>query len=164
MTSHTSTPLMVALRRLLHDRDDARSPAVQAGHRRSVAQAASQRSSSSVVQRELDSFRRGQGFPWHHDPRPNHRDPSLGPPSRMMSSGGPARIVLIARGDEHRAWRIIDAFAERTGLEARRSHRVAEFLLGTEDREIQIVATLTDIDHEWRHHVELGSLSPHAAS
>lgn len=81
----------------------------------------------------------------------------------MTGSDGPARIVLVVRGDGERGWRIIDAFAERTGLEARRSHRVAEFLLGTESREVQIVATLTDIDHEWRHYVELGALSPNAA-
>src|SRR5689334_7089661 len=103
-----------------------------------------------------------QGLPWLHDPRSNHCDTSPGPRPRMSGSGGPARIVLVARGDEHRAWHIIDAFAERTGLEARRSHRVAEFLVGTGSREIQVVATLSDIDREWRHYVELGALSPNA--
>ncbi len=68
----------------------------------------------------------------------------------------PTRIVMVARGDQRRAWRIIDAFAERTGLEARRSDRVAEFTLHAGQRDIQVVATLTDIDHDWRHHLDLG--------
>jgi hypothetical protein len=87
----------------------------------------------------------------------------LGAPPRKVRSGGPARLVMVVRGGGHRGWRIIDAFAERTGLEARRSHRVAEFLL-PEGREVQVVATLTDIDHEWAHHVDLGPLSPYATS
>jgi hypothetical protein len=68
----------------------------------------------------------------------------------------PTRIVMVARGDQRRAWRIIDAFAERTGLEARRSERVAEFTLRAGQRDIQVVATLTDIDRDWRHHIDLG--------
>jgi hypothetical protein len=68
----------------------------------------------------------------------------------------PTRIVMATRGDERRAWRIIDAFAERTGLEARRSERVAEFALRAGERDIQVVATLTDIDRDWRHHLDLG--------
>jgi hypothetical protein len=70
-----------------------------------------------------------------------------------------ARIVMVTRGDERRAWRIIEAFAERTGLEARRSERVAEFPLRPGDRNIQVVAILTDIDPSWRRHLDLGPLS-----
>ncbi len=66
---------------------------------------------------------------------------------------------MVTRGDERRGWRIIDAFAERTGLEARRSERVAEFLLRPGLRDVQVVATLTDIDREWRRHVALGPLT-----
>jgi hypothetical protein len=78
---------------------------------------------------------------------------------RPRRSGAPARIVMVARGDERRAWRIIDAFAERTGLEARRSERVAEFLLRSGLRDVQVVGTLADIDREWRRHVALGPLT-----
>jgi hypothetical protein len=63
---------------------------------------------------------------------------------------------MVTRGDERRGWRIIDAFAERTGLETRRSERVAEFLLRPWRRDVQVLAILTDIDREWRHHVALG--------
>jgi hypothetical protein len=68
----------------------------------------------------------------------------------------PTRIVMVTRGDERRAWRIIDAFVERTGLEARRSERVAEFALRAGDRDIPVVAILDDIDRDWRHHLDLG--------
>jgi hypothetical protein len=66
------------------------------------------------------------------------------------------RIVLMTRGDQRQAWAIIDAFAERTGLEARKSDRVAEFPLGPDDHHIQVVQTLTDIDPRWSDHVALG--------
>jgi hypothetical protein len=72
-----------------------------------------------------------------------------------MGSVLPARIVMVARGDERRAWRIIEAFAERTGLEARRSERVAEFMLPA-GHDVQVVATLADIDREWRTHLDVG--------
>lgn len=62
---------------------------------------------------------------------------------------------MVARGDERRAWRIIEAFAERSGLEARRSERVAEFTL-IAGHDIQVVATLTDIDRDWRTHLDVG--------
>jgi hypothetical protein len=78
---------------------------------------------------------------------------------RATRSVAPARIVMVTRGDERRAWRIIDAFVERTGLEARRSERVAEFWLRLGERNVQVVATLTDIDRDWRDHVDLGPLS-----
>lgn len=63
---------------------------------------------------------------------------------------------MVTCGAERHAWRIIEVFAERTGLEARRSERVAEFPLRPGQRNIQVVATLTDIDREWRRHVALG--------
>jgi hypothetical protein len=72
-----------------------------------------------------------------------------------MESTLPARIVMVTRGDERRAWRIIDAFAERTGLEARRSERVAEFILRG-DHDVQVLATLTEIDRDWRRNLDLG--------
>lgn len=72
------------------------------------------------------------------------------------TTAAPARIVMVARGDRRRAWRIIDAFAERTGLEARRSDRVAEFAPRSDDRDVQVIATLSDIDRDWRRHVDLG--------
>jgi hypothetical protein len=68
----------------------------------------------------------------------------------------PTRIVMVTRSDQRRAWRIIDAFVERTGLEARRSDRVAEFALRAGERDIQVIATLTDIDRDWRQHLDLG--------
>lgn len=64
---------------------------------------------------------------------------------------------MVTQGDQRRAWRIIEAFAERTGLEARRSDQVAEFPVSGWERDVQIVAILTDIDPEWRHHLELGT-------
>jgi hypothetical protein len=67
----------------------------------------------------------------------------------------PARIVMVARGDERRAWRIIEAFLKRTGLEARRNERVAEFTLAA-GHDIQVLVTLTDIDREWRTHLDVG--------
>jgi hypothetical protein len=75
-----------------------------------------------------------------------------------MRAVAPARIVMVTRGDQRRAWRIIDAFADRTGLEARRSERVAEFWLRAGERNVQVLATLTDIDRDWREHVDLGPL------
>jgi hypothetical protein len=44
-----------------------------------------------------------------------------------MESTSPARIVMT-RDDQRRARRILDAFAECTGVEVRRSERVAEFM------------------------------------
>jgi len=72
-----------------------------------------------------------------------------------MESTLPVRIIMVTRGDERRAWGIIDAFAERTGLEARRSEGVAEFMLRP-DRDVQVRATLTDIDRDWRRHLNVG--------
>lgn len=68
-------------------------------------------------------------------------------------------MVMVARGDERRAWKIIDSFAERTGLEARRSERVAEFLVRPTDR-VQVVGTLTEIDRDWRDYLMLGPAGP----
>ena len=69
MTSTHPTPLESALRRLL--RDGAHTPPVAvAGRRRTKPRGAPPRPSSSVVQRELDQFRRGQSLPyWQHDQR-----------------------------------------------------------------------------------------------
>lgn len=52
-----------------------------------------------------------------------------------MENTSPRRLIMVTHGDERRAWGIIDAFAERTGLEARRSERVAEFMLRA-DRDV----------------------------
>lgn len=71
-----------------------------------------------------------------------------------MGAREPVRIVMVTRGDERRAWRIIDAFAKRTGLEARRSDSVAEFLLQADDN-VHAIAVLTDIDRAWSDHVDL---------
>jgi hypothetical protein len=67
MTSSNPKPLETALRRLLHDRDRPRA-ATRSVRASRAARGAPARPSSSVVQRELDWFRRGQALPyWHHD-------------------------------------------------------------------------------------------------
>lgn len=67
MTSTNLTPLETALRRLLRDRDTPRTPGAR---RRSKGRGVPRRLSSSIVQRELDLFRRGQALPyWYHDRR-----------------------------------------------------------------------------------------------
>ena len=64
MASSNPTPLQSALRRLLGDRDHEH-PSAPGVRRR-----ARMRPPSSVAQREMDWFRRGQGLPyWHHDRR-----------------------------------------------------------------------------------------------
>jgi hypothetical protein len=75
-----------------------------------------------------------------------------------MGSVPPARIIMITGRDERRAWEIIEAFARRTGLEARRSDRVAEFLISP-DRDVAVSAVLTEIDREWRDHLDVGPLT-----
>jgi hypothetical protein len=84
-------------------------------------------------------------------------DPVVSGP-RRMGHGSPGRLVMVVRGDARRAWSIIDAFSERTGLEARRSERVAEFAVTVVDRDLQVIATLAGIDPDWRDHVGLGPL------
>ncbi len=77
-----------------------------------------------------------------------------------MGSAAPIRIVMVTRGDVRRAWRIIEAFARRTGLEARRSDRVAEFLIRP-DHDVPVAAVLSEIDREWRRHVAVSPSSVH---
>ncbi len=72
------------------------------------------------------------------------------------------RIILLIRGDETRAQRIIEAFGERTGLTGRSVSGGTEFALGADDHRIQVVQTLTDIDRTWSDHVALGD--PDAAA
>ncbi len=72
MASRNRTPLESALQRLLRDRDRDVGPPRAPGVRRSRAMArrAPMRPSSTVVQRELDWFRRGQALAyWQHDRR-----------------------------------------------------------------------------------------------
>jgi hypothetical protein len=67
------------------------------------------------------------------------------------------RIVLLSRGEGSRAQEILDAFAERTGLQPHEIPGGAEFPLEGKDHEIEVVQTLTGIDPSWTDHVALGS-------
>jgi len=66
------------------------------------------------------------------------------------------RIVLLSRGDETRAQEIIDSFAEQTGLEPTEIDGGAEFPLGPDDHDVDVVETLNEIDDSWPDHLELG--------
>lgn len=66
------------------------------------------------------------------------------------------RIVLVPHGDGAEAQSIIDAFADRTGLEPDELTEGVEFLLGPDDHGIEVVATLNEIDPGWTDHLALG--------
>jgi hypothetical protein len=66
-------------------------------------------------------------------------------------------VTLIPKGDADTAQEIIDAFAERTGLD----HEQAEDGEGvvfdvSDDHELEVVQTLTEIDPDWTDHLEVG--------
>lgn len=66
------------------------------------------------------------------------------------------RVILLARGDEDRASEIIEAFGERTGLEAGEVDGGASFSLAGEEHEVEVVQTLDEIDPSWADHLALG--------
>jgi hypothetical protein len=64
--------------------------------------------------------------------------------------------IILTKLDED-ADRILDAFAERTGLEREDHDEHAHFALDdADDHEIDVVQTLTDIDEDWTDHVGVG--------
>ncbi|MCW3011017.1 MAG: hypothetical protein JWO90_1421 [Solirubrobacterales bacterium] len=70
------------------------------------------------------------------------------------------RLVFRPQGDPGVAQRIIDAFAQQTGLRPQpAAEGGVEFPLETKDHRIKVVQTLTAIDAEWAQHVELGDPS-----
>lgn len=70
------------------------------------------------------------------------------------------RLILRPTGDPAEAQRIIDAFAEQTGLAPQpASDGGTEFPLAGEDHEVKVVQTLTGIAGDWAQHVELGDPS-----
>jgi hypothetical protein len=70
------------------------------------------------------------------------------------------RLILVPQGDPEAAQRIIDAFAEETGLTPEpAAEGGTEFALRGEDHEIKVVQTLTGIDPDWSQRVALGDPS-----
>jgi hypothetical protein len=70
------------------------------------------------------------------------------------------RLIFLPQGDPEAARRIVDAFAEQTGLTPQPSAEGGtEFALGSEDHQIKVVQTLTGIDPDWSDHVALGDPS-----
>jgi hypothetical protein len=65
-------------------------------------------------------------------------------------------LLLLRRGDAESAQRILDAFAERTGLAAQPVTGGVSYALEGPDHRIKIVEILTDIDANWPRHVALG--------
>jgi|tagenome__1003787_1003787.scaffolds.fasta_scaffold20667534_2 hypothetical protein len=63
-------------------------------------------------------------------------------------------ITLIPRDEE--GSRIVERFAEATGLEAEAEGDAQVFEVEGTEHEIPIVQTLDDIDPDWPEHVELG--------
>lgn len=66
------------------------------------------------------------------------------------------RVILLDQGDGPRASAIINAFAERTGLEPEEIEGGASFPIEGEEHEIDIVRTLDEIDPDWTDHLALG--------
>ncbi len=64
------------------------------------------------------------------------------------------QIILTKLDDE--ADRILDAFADETGLEREDHADHAHFPIEADDHDIDVVQTLTDIDEDWTEHVGLG--------
>ena len=55
--------------------------------------------------------------------------------------------------------RIIDAFADRTGLDREEHGDHAHFPIEGAEHEIDVVQTLTEIDEDWTEHVGVGDPS-----
>jgi hypothetical protein len=66
------------------------------------------------------------------------------------------RIVMLGRDDGSRSREIIEAFAQRTGLEAVEIDGGAEFAVSGEDHRVPVVQTLNEIDPGWAEHLALG--------
>lgn len=64
------------------------------------------------------------------------------------------QIILLTRDDQAQA--IVDAFAERTGLQPEPVDGGVAFPLADGDHAIPVTQTLTDIDAGWADHVALG--------
>ena len=64
---------------------------------------------------------------------------------------------ILLTGDPSRARQIVHAFEDRTGLRPSELGGGASFALGPDDRRIQVVQVLTDIDAEWSKHLVLGA-------
>ena len=95
---------------------------------------------------------------------PGSRPTAIPSPDRTGSAMAD-RIVLLTRGDQSRAGRIIASFAERTGLARQDVDGGASFPLKAGDHRVEVVQTLTDIDPEWTEHLALGDpQSPPAAA
>jgi hypothetical protein len=64
-------------------------------------------------------------------------------------------ITLIPHDDE--AQRILDAFEQRTGLEAEDASDGARvYPIEGDEHQIDVVQTLTDIDEDWTDHIAVG--------
>jgi hypothetical protein len=65
-------------------------------------------------------------------------------------------VILLREGDEERASEIVQAFAERTGLEGEEVQGGTSFSLEGEEHEVEVVQTLNEIDPDWSEHLALG--------
>lgn len=68
------------------------------------------------------------------------------------------QVILIPKdgADPEQAKRIIDAFAERTGLEPTPADDGTSFAIGPDEHGVPIKQTLDDIDAHWAQSVQLG--------
>jgi hypothetical protein len=64
-------------------------------------------------------------------------------------------IILTSLDDSPDAERILDAFEQRTGLDADRRESGRFYELADAEHRERIVQTLTDIDERWTDHVGL---------
>ena len=66
-------------------------------------------------------------------------------------------VTLIRKSDDPAADDIIEAFAERTGLDHEDTEDGEGVIFDvSDDHELQVVQTLTDIDPDWTDHLEVG--------
>jgi hypothetical protein len=65
-------------------------------------------------------------------------------------------LILLRRGSEADARRILDAFSERTGLRGEPVAAGMRYALEGPDHRVKIVETLNDIEGNWERHISLG--------
>lgn len=66
------------------------------------------------------------------------------------------QILFLSKDDEVRAKRILEAFADRTGLVGVAADGGTCFPLGPDDHRVKVIQTLTDIDPQWADYLTLG--------
>lgn len=67
------------------------------------------------------------------------------------------QLVFLVIGDRSEAQRILDAFADQTGLAAESRKDGTRFALDSPDHQIKVVETLNEIDPDWPRHLSFGA-------